>query len=94
MNETLYLVIPCYNEQEVLPETARRLDEKLGGMIAVGIVSKDSRVLFVDDGSRDTTWKLSRACIAKTRAFGAEAVAQPGASKRACRGVDGGKAIL
>lgn len=50
MNETLYLVIPCYNEQEVLPETARRLDEKLGGMIAVGIVSKDSRVLFVDDG--------------------------------------------
>ena len=53
MNETLYLVIPCYNEQEVLPETARRLDEKLGGMIAVGIVSKDSRVLFVDDGSRD-----------------------------------------
>lgn len=58
MNETLYLVIPCYNEQEVLPETARRLDEKLGGMIAVGIVSKDSRVLFVDDGSRDTTWEI------------------------------------
>lgn len=58
MNETLYLVIPCYNEQEVLPETARRLDEKLGGMIAAGIVSKDSRVLFVDDGSRDTTWEI------------------------------------
>ena len=58
MNETLYRGIPCYNEQEVLPETARRLDEKLGGMIAAGIVSKDSRVLFVDDGSRDTTWEI------------------------------------
>lgn len=58
MNETLYLVIPCYNEQEVLPETARRLDEKLGGMIAAGTVSPDSRVLFVDDGSRDATWEI------------------------------------
>ena len=55
MNETLYLVIPCYNEQEVLPERARRHDEKLGGRIAVGTVSKDSRVLFVADGSRGTT---------------------------------------
>ena len=58
MNEILYLVIPCYNEQEVLPETSKRLKEKLGGMIAAGTVSPESRVLFVDDGSRDTTWQL------------------------------------
>lgn len=58
MNETLYLVIPCYNEQEVLPETSKRLAAKLGGMIEQGIVSGHSRVLFVDDGSRDTTWDI------------------------------------
>lgn len=58
MNETLYLVIPCYNEQEVLPETSKRLAAKLGGMIEQGVVSEHSRVLFVDDGSRDTTWDI------------------------------------
>lgn len=58
MKETLYLVIPCYNEQEVLPETAKRLGEKLGGMIAQGVVSPQSRILFVDDGSRDKTWEI------------------------------------
>ena len=58
MKETLYLVIPCYNEQEVLPETARRLKAKLGGMIEAGTISGESRVLLVDDGSRDGTWEL------------------------------------
>lgn len=58
MNETLYLVIPCYNEQEVLPETSKRLAAKLGGMMEQGVVSEHSRVLFVDDGSRDTTWDI------------------------------------
>lgn len=58
MNETLYLVIPCYNEQEVLPETSHRLAAKLGGMIEKGVISENSRVLFVDDGSRDTTWAI------------------------------------
>lgn len=58
MNEILYLVIPCYNEQEVLPETSKRLAAKLGGMIAQGVVSEHSRILFVDDGSRDTTWEI------------------------------------
>ena len=58
MNEILYLVIPCYNEQEVLPETSKRLKAKLGGMIAAGTVSPQSRVLFVDDGSRDRPWQL------------------------------------
>ncbi len=58
MNETLYLVIPCYNEQEVLPETSKRLAAKLSGMMDKGVVSENSRILFVDDGSRDTTWAI------------------------------------
>ena len=58
MNEVLYLVIPCYNEQEVLPETARRLTVKLEGMMEAGTISPDSHVLFVDDGSKDATWSL------------------------------------
>lgn len=58
MNEILYLVIPCYNEQEVLPETSSRLKAKMSGMIQSGLISPDSRVLFIDDGSRDSTWEL------------------------------------
>lgn len=56
--DKLYLVVPCYNEQEVLPETARRLTRKLNNLIADGTVSADSRILFVDDGSRDSTWEV------------------------------------
>lgn len=55
---TLYLVVPCYNEQAVLPETARRLREKLGGMMESGLVGPDSRIVFVNDGSRDETWPM------------------------------------
>ena len=56
--ETLYLVIPCYNEEAVLPETSRRLIEKLQQMETDGMVSDKSRILFVDDGSKDKTWNL------------------------------------
>lgn len=56
--KTLYLVIPCYNEQEVLPETAARLTEKLTAMIQYGKISPESRMVFVDDGSKDRTWTL------------------------------------
>ncbi len=56
--ETLYLVIPCYNEEAVLPETGRRLLEKIQQMEASGMVSEKSRILFVDDGSKDKTWEL------------------------------------
>lgn len=55
---TIYLVIPCYNEQEVLPETGKRLYEKMNSLISAGTVSSDSRVVFVDDGSKDDTWSL------------------------------------
>ena len=54
----LYLVIPCYNEEEVLPETTKRLTEKLYNMIHADMIDSDSRILFVDDGSRDDTWQL------------------------------------
>ena len=56
MNEILYIVVPCYNEEAVLPETSRRLRAKLEGLMAAGKISERSRVLFVNDGSRDGTW--------------------------------------
>lgn len=54
----VYLVVPCYNEQAVLPETTRQLTEKLREMQADGLASPESRILYVDDGSRDKTWEL------------------------------------
>lgn len=58
MQPTVYLVIPCYNEEEVLPETVRRLTEKLRKMRQAGLAGEKSRMLFVDDGSKDRTWEL------------------------------------
>ncbi len=54
----LYLVIPCYNEEEVLPETSRQLFDKMNSMIASGKISAESRIVFVNDGSKDRTWEL------------------------------------
>lgn len=56
----LYIVVPCYNEEEVLPETSKRLKVKLSDLVSAGKVSDDSRVLFVDDGSKDRTWEMIR----------------------------------
>ena len=56
--ETLYFVIPCYNEEEMLPLTARALIEKMDKLIADEKIAPDSKVLFVDDGSKDKTWEL------------------------------------
>lgn len=55
---SLYIVVPCYNEEEVLPESAPVLLGKLRALVAAGKLSPDSRVLFVDDGSRDATWSI------------------------------------
>ena len=55
---TLYIVVPCYNEQEVLPETVSRLRKKLDTLTASGAISNDSRIVFVNDGSKDRTWEL------------------------------------
>ena len=54
----LYLVVPCYNEEEVLPETSARLTARLDELIGSGRCSGASRILFVDDGSTDKTWSL------------------------------------
>ena len=54
----LYIVIPCYNEQEVLPITAPLFLQKIQSLTEAGKISPDSRVLFVNDGSKDTTWEI------------------------------------
>ena len=59
-NQILYLVIPCYNEQEVLHETARRLREKMENLMESGTISGESRIMFVNDGSKDRTWEIIR----------------------------------
>lgn len=58
MDNKLYLVIPCYNEQEVLPETAKRLKEKLQTLIEKEKIAEGSRIVFVNDGSGDRTWEI------------------------------------
>ena len=55
---TVYFVVPCYNEEEVLPETVKRLSSKLETLIKNNIADEKSRMLFVDDGSKDKTWEL------------------------------------
>ena len=56
--KTLYIVVPCYNEEEVLHETTKRLKEKLNKLIKNKKINKDSKVLYVNDGSKDNTWAI------------------------------------
>lgn len=58
MGNTVYFVVPCYNEEEVLPETSKRLLVKMKDLVDQGKVSPDSKICFVDDGSRDRTWTM------------------------------------
>lgn len=58
MDNKLYLVIPCYNEQEVLPETSGRLKEKMQSLIEKEKIAAGSRIVFVNDGSGDRTWEI------------------------------------
>ena len=58
MADTLYIIVPCYNEEAVLPETSLRLRDKLLRMISLDLAGKSSRILFVDDGSNDKTWEI------------------------------------
>ena len=57
-NPILYIVIPCYNEEEVINETTRQLKEKINTMIDEKIISKKSKVMYVNDGSKDKTWSI------------------------------------
>lgn len=58
MNTKLYLVVPCYNEEKVLPITSALFLKKINHLIAKEKISDDSRILFVNDGSRDATWEI------------------------------------
>ena len=58
MSDILYMVIPCYNEEEVLHETARQLKEKYQKLISKQKISEKSRIVFVNDGSKDRTWSI------------------------------------
>ena len=69
MSKILYVVIPCYNEQEVLRETAKRLREKFLSLIDAGKISTQSRIVFVNDGSKDSTWKIIRELHATDKIF-------------------------
>lgn len=65
----LYVVIPCYNEEDALPETSKRLREKMNSLISAGQISESSRVMLVDDGSADRTWELICAMHKADRLF-------------------------
>lgn len=65
----LAIVIPCYNEEAVLPETSRRLALLLTELVSAGSISQDSYVLFVDDGSRDATWSIIEKLAAENGCF-------------------------
>ncbi|WP_164174508.1 glycosyltransferase family 2 protein [Ruminococcus flavefaciens] len=56
--EKLYMVVPCYNEQEVLPETSKQLKAKYTALMEQGLISRESRIVFVNDGSADQTWSI------------------------------------
>lgn len=58
MPDILYVVVPCYNEQDVIMETTKRLTDKLDRMISAHQIAVNSRILYVDDGSSDDTWGM------------------------------------
>ncbi|MEG2174233.1 MAG: glycosyltransferase family 2 protein [Oscillospiraceae bacterium] len=66
---TLYLVIPCYNEEAVLPETSKRLLKKINDLMDHQAISPQSRILFVDDGSHDNTWQMIDALSQQNERF-------------------------
>ncbi|MDB2138682.1 glycosyltransferase family 2 protein [Clostridium butyricum] len=69
MGKCMYLVIPCYNEEEVLYETSNRLLAKLNEMIEDGLVNTTSRIMFVNDGSKDNTWNIIEQLNKKSKYF-------------------------
>lgn len=58
MKPILYIIIPCYNEQEVLPITSQTFESKIKELISAEKISEESRVMFVNDGSKDNTWQI------------------------------------
>ena len=54
----LFVLLPCYNEEEVLPKTYEVLSKKLSALMQRGLIARDSSMVFVDDGSKDSTWEV------------------------------------
>ncbi len=69
MKPVLYIVIPCYNEEEVLPITEKIFLDKIEALIKKGVISDKSRVQFVNDGSKDKTWEIIRSLSEKNEHF-------------------------
>lgn len=67
--ETLFVVVPCYNEEEVLEESTNRLKVKLEELIKNKKISSDSRVMYVNDGSKDSTWSIIKKINKKEKLF-------------------------
>ena len=67
--KTLYIVIPCYNEEEVIEETTRQLKEKMNNLLKKKVISDKSRVMYVNDGSKDKTWELIEKIHKKEKFF-------------------------
>ncbi len=69
MKPVLYLVIPCYNEEKVLPITSGMFSDKIVSLIAAGKIDQKSRVMFVNDGSGDSTWDIIESLSAQSEYF-------------------------
>lgn len=69
IQDILYVVIPCYNEEEVLEETTRQLKEKINDLIIAKKISDKSRVMYVNDGSKDKTWNIIEKIHKKEKLF-------------------------
>ena len=67
--DILYIVIPCYNEEEVLKQTTKELNKKMKHLISNNVISKESKVLYVNDGSKDKTWNIVKRECAKNNIF-------------------------
>ena len=68
-NKTLYIVVPCYNEEEVIKENTKELNNKMNYLIDNNKINKDSKVLYVNDGSKDKTWELIEEISKKNKLF-------------------------
>lgn len=65
----LYLAIPCYNEEEVLRDSAQKLSDKFSKMMLEGKITDDSKIVFIDDGSKDKTWSIISELHSKNPVF-------------------------
>lgn len=69
MSSILYLVVPCYNEEEVLQDTAAQLKEKYDALMEAEKIDRQSKILFVNDGSRDRTWMMIQTLFKESPVF-------------------------